>query len=170
MNYELTSQEKRRGSLMVESIVALSVAVVGLLGVFGLLTQSLAVSKDVGEKFVAVYLASEGIELVKSLIDKNYTDGLAWNDGLATGNYEVSFNSLTLAPVSGAPLSFSPESGIYDYAGTESTSFVRLIIISEIDRTGDGRTDEIKVVSRLTWPSRGLTQEIELEDHFFDWR
>src|SRR3990167_7505221 len=89
------------GNLMIESIVAISVTVIGFLGVVGLLSRSISVNKDAGQKFVSTYLSAEGIEVVKSLIDKNYVrqsegETIPWNGGIRTGNYEVSYDSAGL--------------------------------------------------------------------------
>ncbi len=162
--------KNREGNLLVESIVGISIAVVGLLGILGLLSRSLAINKDVGQKFVATYLAAEGIEVVKSLIDKDYADGNAWNTTVTGGSYEVSYDSTVLGAVSGNPLLFDPANGKYSYAGGNPTLFTRTVDVLEIDNNGDGGTDEIKVNSVVQWLARGVTQEIDLEDHFFDWR
>ena len=67
------SKKNREGSLLIESIVAISVAVVGILGVLGLLSRAFAIQRDVGQRFIGTYLASEGIEVVKGIIDTNGT-------------------------------------------------------------------------------------------------
>lgn len=60
---------------MVEAMVASVIGVVGILGVLALLTNSMAKSREVSERFIATFLASEGIEIVRSLVDENYTNG-----------------------------------------------------------------------------------------------
>jgi hypothetical protein len=164
--------KSRRGNLLVESIVSISITIIGFLGVLGLLSRSLGINKDVGQKFVATYLAAEGVEVVKSMVDKSFTDGLAWNDCCAAGDWEAAYDSVSLSPVPASPnpLLFDTSEGIYGYASGVSSPFSRVIQISEIDWNTDGRTDDLKVVSRVSWSSRGTVQEVILEDHFFDWR
>lgn len=158
--------------MLIESIVAISIILVGFLGVLGLLSRSLAINKDVSQKFIATYLAAEGIEVVKSLIDKSFTDGLPWNDCCPSGNWEATYGDAALTSVSG-PLNllvFDSADGSYGYADGEPSLFARVIEISELERNGKVGTDEIKVISRVEWQSRGAAQVVELEDHFFDWR
>ncbi|MCP6720208.1 MAG: hypothetical protein KJI72_02725 [Patescibacteria group bacterium] len=164
--------KNREGNLLIESMVGISIAVVGLLGILGLLSRSLAINKDVGQKFIATYLAAEGIEVVKSLIDKDYADGNAWNTTVTGGSHEVSYDSTALTTLVGSPntLLFDSTDRTYSYAGGNPTLFTRTVDIVEIDNNGDGGTDEIKVNSIVQWLARGVTQEVNLEDHFFDWR
>lgn len=171
MNKELRIKG-REGNLLVESIVAISVVLVGFLGVLGLLSRSLGLNKDVSQKFIATYLAAEGIEVVKSLIDKDFVNGDSFNETVSDGGpYEVGYDSTALiSPASGNPLLFNSTNGGYNYSDGVPSLFTRVIEISELERNGRTGTDEIKVVSRVEWQSRGGLQTVELEDHFFDWR
>jgi hypothetical protein len=174
MNKELRIKG-RKGNLLVESIVAISVVIIGFLGVLGLLSRSLGINKDVSQKFIATYLAAEGIEVVKSLIDKDFVDGSPWNSCCSNGTWEVAYDDtvLTAAPVPPNPptsLLFDEADGSYNYLSGEPSLFTRVVEISEFDRNGDSRTDEIKVNSKVSWSRRGVDQEINLEDRFFDWR
>ncbi len=150
---------------MIESMVAISISTIGLLGIVGLLSQSLALNKDVGQKFVATYLAAEGIEVVKNLIDTNYTRGRSWNRGLNSGNWEVVWDDTSLERDDDRYLFFDPDSGAYNYNSSgNQTQFKRQVMIDNIS------ADEIKVVSRVNWSDRGDPKAVSLEDHFFNWR
>ncbi len=156
---------------MVESIVSINVALIGLLGVLGLLSTSLNLNREAGQKIIATYLAAEGIEVVKNIIDNNYTNDSSWNNGVSTGFYEVVYNSNVLDPVSDSYLKFEPSTGIYSYGGGEPILFKRVIEIEERDNDGDNKTEEILVKSKVQWTARvGGLKDIVLEDHFFDWR
>lgn len=165
-----TIKQDRGGTLLIESMVAISVGVVGILGILALLSRSLGLHKEVGQKFIATYLAAEGIEVVKSLIDKNYVEGRAWNSDLADGIYRVEYKSTALATTT-PPLLFSQVEGTYGYDSGRTTPFIRVVTIKNIDRDGDGGADEIKVKAKVEWRRRGGGIEtVELEDHFFNWR
>ncbi len=159
-------KDRSRGSILLESIIAINIIVVGLLGVLNLLSNSLALNRDVGQKFVATYLAVEGIEVVKNLIDTNYANGRPWNDGLSDGTSTVSYDSNSLGPDSGN-LQLN-DNGIYNYIGGKPTFFKREIGIKNLPV--DGQTYEIKVVSKVKWLTKKGPVEVDLEDHFFNWR
>lgn len=162
------SKNLRNGSLLIESIVGISIAITGMIGIFGLLSRSLAINKDLTQKFIATYLSAEGVEVVKSLIDSNVANGNIWNAGLSAGNYELSYDSLALfSSVTGqstTPLLFDESSGAYNYLDGRVTPFKRTIKISEPS------SDEMKIVSDVEWAERSLNKKVSLEDHFFNWR
>ncbi len=162
-------QNKDSGQLLVESMVAISILIIGLLGVFSLLSQSLGFYRVAYEEYVAANLAMEGIEVVKNIIDTNVVDGAPWNKGLTyiKASFEVQYDSRNLDPISNKPLNFDPATGIYSYASTGyATNFKREIVIES--KLSD---NEIQVNSIVTWKSRGGSDlSINLEDHFYNWR
>lgn len=156
-----------KGQLLIESLIGISLIVVGLLGVFSLLSQSLGLRRVTSERYVATYLAAEGIEVVKSIIDTNYLNpGMPWNQGVnSSGDYEVAYNSTSLQPFQNRTLYYHPESGLYDYNIGNDTSFKRKISIVPVS------SEEVWVNSKINWITRGGGEfSIDLEDHFFDWR
>ncbi|MEK7630246.1 MAG: hypothetical protein AAB432_02615 [Patescibacteria group bacterium] len=173
----LKKQKKkfRTGQVMIETLVTISVVMIGLLGVLVLVSRSIAFNYDASEQFVATYLASEGIEVVKGVIDENYAANVTWDEGISNGQYQVNYKDDSLgSSISGfenaQPLNFDSVTGIYDYISGAPTPFKRLVGISKIDNGGIGVSNEIIVVSTVEWLSRGATKKVTLEDHFFDWR
>ena len=169
------------GQVIVEALVAISIAVIGLLGIFELLSRSLSLNKVVGDQYVASNLTAEGIEVIKNLIDNNILrGGVAWNDKISNRIYQISYNDQALSNSIGnpsncnagyirqnsIPLTFEKSSGLYGYGFPETTNYKRAVCI-EILQSGD----EIKVNSITAWITRGgATFDINLEDHFYNWR
>jgi Tfp pilus assembly protein PilV len=154
-----------RGQALVESVVALSVLTVGLLGIITLFSQSLALNRVVSENYAAAYLAAEGIEVVKNIMDTNRIRGRAWDYGLSNGTYEVAYNSTALMSNQNRFLMYEPTTNLYSYSGSQMTAFKRAVTIEKIN------SDELRVLSRVSWTTRGGGSfDIVLEDHFFNWR
>lgn len=153
---------------MVEALVAMTIIVGGLLGIFTLLSRSLNLNRVVANQYAGANLAAEGIELVKNLIDRNVMQGLSFNSGscLTVGDHSLDYND-THASGCGyrdSVLLFD-QNGHYSYDQGDPATFRRTITI------GQPAPNEIKVTSRVTWINRGDEQfEITLEDHFFNWR
>lgn len=172
----MATTEKQNGQLMIESMVAISMVTIGLLGIITLLIRSSQWNRDVGMKLQATYLAAEGIEVVKNIIDTNIAgmlsrDGglVSWNSSLNDGTYEVDYKT-TKENVSEASeplrvLGFYPESG-YGYsvsAGERKESpFRRKVTVSW--KAGN----KVLVRAEVFW---GLPEKkVVLEDVFTFWR
>lgn len=164
----------RAGQALIESIVAVSILTVGFLGIFSLLSQSLSLNKVVADNYTATYLAAEGLEIIKNLIDANTIRGQAWNCGLTDGSYELAWDSV---PAPGACagnalqvnqnrlLSFNPSTNLYSYAGTVTTPFRRKITLTRVS------SEELKAAAEVSWTGRGAGNfSVNLEDHFYHWR
>ncbi len=156
---------RRRAQAIVEALVAVSALTVGFLGIFSLLSQSFALNRVVSNNYTANYLASEGIEVVKNILDANIINGRAWDSGLGAGAYELSYDSRSLDPNQGRTLSFDPVTDLYSYSGSVATPFKRVITLTKVSNA------ELKVASEVSWNDRGgASFRVNLEDHFYKWR
>jgi len=157
--------QQNRGYLLIESMIAITIVVVGLLGIFALLSRSLSLNRVVGDRFVATYLAAEGIEIAKNLVDNNVLAGEPWNRGLDNGDYEVDYRSQGLESNQSRFLK-TDDNGNYGYGESRPTNIKRLI---RMTNASDG--EELIIFSQVTWITRGGGRfEINLEDHLFNWR
>ncbi|MDI6821187.1 MAG: hypothetical protein QMD65_03355 [Patescibacteria group bacterium] len=187
---------KINGQILVESMVAIMVVTMGLFGILTLLTKSLAINREMSEKFIATYLAAEGIEIVKNLVDVNYTSSgyclgtRAWNDGLLDGSYNFDYyttfdtskgkpqwlgkerinppNSTSTEPLLFHKASRAYRSGVVGTTVIE-TPFTRTVRIKNIQNS-DNEDYEIVVTSIIEWTTKGKKQEVKFENHFFEWR
>ena len=165
LNPKSYTPKPQGGQVLVEAIVAISILVIGLLGIFSLLSRSLSLNRVIADQSAATYLAAEGIELVKNLVDANAIQRRPWNLGINPGDYEMDFNDSALAANQNRKLNFDSESGQFSYDSGAPTAFQRLIVISQPS------PDELKINSLVNWITRGGGQfEVNLEDHFFNWR
>lgn len=163
----------RAGQIMVESLVAICIITVGLLGIFSLLSNSLGINRDVAGQYVAAGLAAEGIELIKNMIDGNLIMGKPFNDGpcLNPGVHAIIFDdansigSICAGPdITGDYLVFDSNNGLYSYAGDVITGYKRSVTVEW------PVPEQMKIKSIVTWTGHTGTSKIELEDNFFDWR
>ncbi len=152
-----------RGSVLLESLIAITVLTIGMLGVFSLLSRSVGLTRVVANQYIGAHLAAEGIELIKNMIDTNTLVPRAWNAGLASGIYEIAYGS-GLEPDNNRTLFYDSGSGLYDYAsGDIATTFKRQVQITRIGAF------ELQVNSRVSWTTRGGGEfNVDLEDHFFN--
>lgn len=175
----------RRGQTLVEALIALSILTVGFLGIVTLLAKSFQLNRTTTYDTQATYLAGEGIEVVKNLIDHDVYAGLPFGACFYDGpGYYSSIDYGTVAdPVTdcsgvisyslnknSVPLYFDPgtESFTTTAFGNQSTVFTRSIYIGE-GTNANGDVVDIDVQSTVTWTSDFVSNSITLEDHFYDW-
>lgn len=163
----------RKGSSLAESMVALGLVMMGLLGIVVLYTRSLALNRDVVNQTIAAGLAAEGIEVVKNIIDTNIAERGSdeWRASFDAGTYQIDYESsvsgVPLPPFSGngTPLTLEDATGLYARAGgDEATFFTRRVAIEFPSET------EIQVNAIVEWNERGETKTLNVEDIFRKWR
>ena len=165
--------KKQEGQLLIEAIVAVSLMLVGLLGIFGVLSRSLGLSRVAADQFVAVNLASEGIEIAKNILDSNIKKNVPWNTGgFVNGETFVGYLSSQLGneagACNGAELYLDPVTGLYT---CEALSGVRSKFSRTLNLTTDMGGERIKIISTVTWKIRGGSDSsVAVEDHFYNWR
>jgi len=158
---------KEEGQMLVETMIALAITVIGLLGLLNLLSNSVGINKVISDQYIGSYLAAEGIEVVKNIIDNNIASGQAFNSGISYTRYEIQYNSLALSLSQDRFIKFDETNKRYGYDAGAQTPFKRTIQI----RAGASGDNELVVTSLVEWTTRGgLEQEVLLEDHFFNWR
>lgn len=160
------------GQVMVEAMVAMSVIVVGLLGAFALSSGSVSLSRVAGDRYIAVNLANEGIELVKNLIDNNNWGVIPGFD--ASGSYEMDYNDLALKHLgfdgSGErSIYFSKSSGYYAYKDVGLDEAVYAVSIQNFKRLIDIQSygDYVKVTSTVSWNAKDGPRLIFSVDSYF---
>ena len=162
-----TFHDSRSGQALIEALVAMSVLSIGFMGIFHLLSQSLALNRVVSSNYVGSYLAGEGIEVVKNIIDSNIVAAGAgsWKSGLGDGNYEVQYNSAAVANNQNRFILYDSNTHLYGYGSGSTTMFKRVVTIENLSAR------EMKVKSKVTWTGYGGgASEVEVEDHFYNWR
>ncbi len=84
MKISFNFKNSNRGQSIVEALIAISIIIVGVVGIARALSNSLSLNKVVSNQYIAVYLASEGIEIMRNMMDDNFKDKAPalWDDSL----------------------------------------------------------------------------------------
>ncbi len=155
----------KSGQALIEALVAIGFMTVGFLAIFSLLSRSLSLNRSSAESYTAAYLAAEGIEVARNIIDANGIQKKAWNEGFSNSDYEVQYDSMSFTGNQNRHIFYSPSTNLYSYNGQIQTPFKRLIRVRMIN------ADEIRINSIISWTSLGGgSPQINVEDHFMNWR
>lgn len=164
----LRTIQEERGSLIVESMVATTLIVIGILGIISLLARSANLSHYASHSFQATYLAAEGIEVVKNILDTDISRGAPWGASIkGTPPFCVYYD--TTGSGTSLPSCTSDEQLAFD----PSTEFVvgpaagglyrREVTIVQTGAAYD-------VVSTVKWKEGSDQKTVVLEDIFYPWR
>lgn len=156
---------RENGQVLIESVVALTLILVGLLGVLQLVLNSLRLNRDVSSRLVATYLAAEGVEVVKNIGDSAITARVdeAWNSRLIPGQWVVAYDSVALARESEcSSLGFNDALGVYNCS---RGGFRRKVEVLQPN------TDSVSISSTVWWVERsGKEKSVTVEEVFYNWR
>ena len=174
----------KRGFTIVESLVAIGILSLSILATFTSVAGSLQLSSTSKDQITAFFLAQEGMESIRNIIDNNTLSYLAgggndWLDGISELNTDPcwfgtgkicsvdSTNGILafcgLAAGSCPYLNQDSVSGKIGYdGGWTPTNFKREIRIASIN------ANEIMVFVNMSWVNHGVTKSIEVTENFFN--
>ena len=181
--------DKHRGFTLIELLITITVVTIGITGAFIAIQQGISAIGYANSRFVAAFLAQEGVEIIKSIRDTNLLEynyistSTPWNEGLSpspspAADFEIEYvNPHSLDPILTEPgcspvcdfdgLRFLKKTkhGFYNYSSLgEDTQFKRRIHIEEV------AVDHLKVDITVYWKKRGGgNHELTLRQHLYDW-
>jgi len=193
-NFKEILSRKFQGFTIIETFIAISIITVGLVGVLGLVSYTISISRISHTEIIAANLAQEGIEVIRNIRDSNWLadiadgppdDSVSWREHIrGTGNERAGrVNYDTKGPLDQY---FNPPPGIgniintcgsdcrlylkddfYSHDNTgEETNFYRLIRIQKVGPP----PKRLKVKSIVAWEDRdGNRHQIRVEDHVYDY-
>jgi prepilin-type N-terminal cleavage/methylation domain-containing protein len=173
---------------LIISIVVLSVAVIGAYNAFTTMDILTASSTD---RFVAAYLAQEGIEIVRNIRDTNWIHNDDWREGLyeegvidcTTNGCQADYktfgeSSTPLTAYAGQNLYINGD-GFYNYTSGTQTKFRRKIVIIPM-QTLEEKDDILRVIVTVYWDEKAnmfssnpcaneADCSIEAEEYLYNW-
>lgn len=152
-----------KGFTLLEMIFVAFVASTILISILSLMHRTFLVPQISSSHLTAVYLAQEGLEIVRNMRDTNWLKGSDWKDGLSPGDWEVDYddNSLSKWKIPGRYLKF--DGSFYKYDSGSTTKFKRKIKIAETSDNG------LEVSVEVSWQERGISYSISLKEQLYNW-
>ena len=177
---QTSNHQKQNGQALLEVLIGLFVLVSGFLGIIALLAQSFAVNNAITNQTKAAYLAAEGIEVAKSLIDHDVyahlaspPQGAGWTScfGGGTKYYEIDYTTTNCAPlIQYFTCATEPDYLRYD-SGSHTYSYNGAGAVTPFKRCIETQTagNQITVDSTVTWTESGSQRNLTVEDIFYNW-
>ncbi len=106
--------KRQRGQSLLEVLVALGLAVAGVLGVLALVTRATGLNRVTTDQYIASYLALEGMELARNLFDHAYLAEALSNPG-SQDFYGWAGSNCVVSPCTDLPSLNNPKVYQIDY-------------------------------------------------------
>lgn len=171
---------KGRSFTLIEVMIAVFLLTTGMLGSFALIQKTIAFTSDNSFQLRAIYLAQEGIEVVRNIRDNNwlaertYPDEVNWDTGLGAGtkylDWRLSNNNTSNLVIwdygaTGKYYLHYNENSCKSYPNQcKDTLFTRRIEISYPE------TNIMRVKSIVEWSERGNSRQVAAETELYNWR
>ena len=161
-----------RAFTLLETLVAVAVLLMALLGPFSIAQQSLRSAYYARDQVTAFYLAQEGIEFVRAIRDQNYLSGNEWLSGFDTTCTNtpcvVDFPNFTYTACPAGvcpPVRMSAAGGLYNHESGEVSPFTRQVTLT----ASDTNPSLVIVSVTISWKSAGVSRIFTLEERLFNW-
>lgn len=185
----MTYRNPPKGFSLVETMVAITILALALVGPFIAVRNALQGSYVARDQLVASMLAQEAMEYLRNVRDNNYLSGRDWLDGFSSpvrdGCYGVSPSQVCVVdPTRGdfhgdssgmleadsiataAPLRLS-SANLYNQqavsATNNATKFTRTVVLQSLSAT------EVRVTVTVSWISAGQPYTAVVTDVLRDW-
>ena len=149
------------GFTLIEVMVAISIMLIGIVGLYSLIPKIVSITGANNNKFTASQLAREGIEIVRNIRDTNWLEEENWQEGLDNGDWRAQYDKEFLLSFSDEPLKIDGN-GFYNYDSGETTKFKRKLSLSNPE------ADVLNIKVQVTWSGEG--SPFEVEENLYDWR
>lgn len=188
MDKAQAQKKQSAGFTLVETLVAISILSLSILGTFTAVQHSLQTSGFAKDQITAFYLVQEGMEYVRNMRDQNALASIAsvnngggpvnWLTGLSASapdpcyfgkTCRIDSPNATLATCSGGwgscpNLLQDPTSGLFGYTGGWTDSrFRREMQITQVS------ANEVKVTISIAWTSANFSKNFQVTESLFNW-
>lgn len=136
----------RSGFTLVETLVAISIFTVSLLGIMSVLASNIANTNYAKQKITAEYLAQEGIEYARNKRDTNVISAA---DGQTGWTAFTNLSNIDITP-----------------PNPSDSSFTRTIVKTPAPGTV---TNEVKITSTVSWTQGSGPHSITFSESLFNW-
>jgi prepilin-type N-terminal cleavage/methylation domain-containing protein len=158
---------RQQGFTLIELLIALFIISTSFTGIVALMSQNIRSSAFAETQLQAVFLAQEGVEIVRNLRDDNTRNELSWNHGLFPGTYGVQYDRRELLVGQEEALLRTDALGFFTYDSGEETRFKRAVTIGMFEDMD--ATSYLRVIADVTWlDSGGGEENVRVETRLYD--
>lgn len=174
-NRDCMTRRRARGFTLVETLVAITVLLVAIVGPLYAVHRSLTASYTARDQLVATAIAQEGVEFVRGIRDTNYLANRSWLIGLTpactnTNGCVVDPHTLAVTTCgpgpNGCPVLRLATNSLYRQEATpgdSATRFRRQVKITAVSST------EVLVTVTVSWSTLRIPYSVTVNERLYNW-
>lgn len=178
MNHESRIMNRRNGFTIVETLVAIAILVVAIIGAMSAVQSGISSYVYSKDQITVFYLAQEGFEQIRNVRDENRLNGRNWLANIAAGSgdpctfgqacivspIESNIPTRCSAPGSCPFLHQDTATGFFTYNNSwPATIYRREIQLSSIN------ADEIAITVTVNWSKGLITRQFKARENLLNW-
>ncbi len=166
----------KQGFTIIETLVAISILTLAILGATGAIQTGLSSYIFSKNQISAFYIGQEGFEQIRNIRDENRLNGRNWLSGIASSSADPCYfgEKCTVSPVetnflirctgSCDKLRQDPAAGFFGYNSSWTlTDFRREISLASVN------SDEIVITVTVSWSKGALTRQFKAKENLLNW-
>jgi prepilin-type N-terminal cleavage/methylation domain-containing protein len=181
--FQLSSIKDATGFTLIEVIAAIGVVSIGFVGSLVVLSKASSQAAAIKDRVVAVHLAAEGVEVIRNIRDSNWLQPNPWLHNIVLpNNKEVTaivdydtdnvYKNIDTSDLTENRECLNWDGSFYKHAVALnnyacSTSFRRRIFL--IEKKDSDNVSYLEIKSRVRWKEKGISRELIVIDHLYDW-
>lgn len=186
-SYQRVSASMSKGFTLIETLISVAIIGISFVGVLFSLNQFAKLDRTINEKSVAIYLAQEGVEIVRNIRDTNVLRDEDWDRGITNGTFIPILESgeWELETVGGGnqwkvQIYYNPNDNLFLQskfqnppglpATWQKTTFYREIEINKNNPDGDSNTEDFRVKAKVWYGEQLEESAVIVEGFLYNWR
>lgn len=171
MKYE--KLKNNRGFSMIELMASIFILSFGIIVIYNVFSNFIVMTNTVSSRLTAVYLAKEGMEIVKNVRDNNFINDENWDNdiNICSSGCQADYKAGTASETSVNKIKnynanqflMMNSDGFYGYDSGIASKFKRKITI-----TSQG-SNALKVVTQVFWNYNGKDISFETTGYLYNW-
>jgi prepilin-type N-terminal cleavage/methylation domain-containing protein len=168
------NKQQEKGFTMIELIITIAVLSFGIVSSYAAFSSIMGVAENSSQRFTAIYLSQEGLEITRNIRDKNFVQLAPWSSGLlaCAAGCQADYKAGTLVEGSANQLQSYQNTflkitadGLYGYDAGTDTKFKRQITITQ-----PSGVNSLKVVSQVTWSYNNKPYSYQAAEYLYNWK
>lgn len=181
--FKCLNAKMNKGFTIIELIVAIFLITTGIVGISFLVTHTISSIPYLKNKLIALYLAQEGIEIIRNIRDTNWIEGDPWDADLAccgtlpcdceadytthslTDTYDGDFLYIDIDDIDGDGVT-----NVYKYIDTPGPNDIQTKFKRKITIGGGPIEESMNIKAEVFWEEKGKQYKVEVQENLYNWK